>query len=205
MPQRPKRGSSLAPGITALVVLLVALSREAIVRALIDLSPPHGASAPAARLDKDLSAQVDSALAKADIADVGGTIDAALSITGDGLSFGLSHRTSLSFSPEPREGNCVEYAHLFAHVFNRAAATSGLNATASVIHSSRARLLGFSIPLRGFQDHDWVLIEDRTGTGLVKCTTKAACRYWYVDPTLHDAWLGWDINSMVNGVVRPFH
>lgn len=203
MAQRPKRGPSVAPAVFVLLLLIAVLSREAIVRALIDFSPPHAASAPAARLDKDLTAQVDAALGRADIADVNGTIEAALAVTDESLSFGLDHKTSLVFSPGTREGNCIEYAHLFAHVFNRAAQSSGLNATAYVVHSANARLLGFKIPARGYQDHDFAFIEDRTGTALAKCTTRAACRYWYVDPTLHDAWLGWDINSIVKGTVKP--
>jgi len=202
MRQNPKRGFSAAPAAILLILLLAVLSREAIARSLITLLPPHGASAPAARLDKELTTQVDASLAKADIADVGGTIDAALSITDESLFFGLEHLVNLSFTPGEREGNCIEYAHLFAQVFNRAAQRSGLNATASVIHTSNARFLGMKLPFRGYQDHDWVLVEDRTGTGMSKCTTKATCRFWYVDPTLHDAWFGWDINSIVKGKVK---
>lgn len=202
MAQRSKRGPSVAPAAFALVLLVVFFTREAIVRALVEFSAPFSATSPAARLDKDLADHVDAALAKADIADVNGTIDAALAITDESLSFGLDHKTTLAFSATPREGNCIEYAHLFAYVFNQAARSSGLNATAYVVHSASARVLGVKIPARGFQDHDFAVIEDRTGTALPRCTTRAACRFWYVDPTLHDAWLGWDIHSIVKGTVK---
>jgi hypothetical protein len=193
MAQRPKRGFSAAPAAALLVLILAFFSREALVRSLIEFHPPHSATASAAKLDKVLSARVDAALASADITDVSGAIEAALSVTDESLFFGLDHRTTLTFTVGEREGNCIEYAHLFALVFNQAAKRAGLRATASVIHSADARILGQKLPFRGFEDHDWVLIEDRSSP---------ARRLLHVDPALNDAWLGWDISSIVRGPVK---
>jgi hypothetical protein len=125
-------------------------------------------------------------------------------VTDESLFFGLDHRTTLTFTVGEREGNCIEYAHLFAHVFNQAAKRAGLRATASVIHSADARVLGQKLPFRGFEDHDWVLIEDRSSStpSPAAGSSREARRLLYVDPALNDAWLGWDISSIVHGPVK---
>ena len=43
------------------------------------------------------------------------------------------------------------------------------------------------VPMRGWSDHDWVLVE---GSG----------RRWYVDPTFDDMGLGWDLAGHVEGL-----
>jgi hypothetical protein len=98
----------------------------------------------------------------------------------------------MSFSAAEREGNCIEYAHLFARVFDKAAAKAGLSARAYAVHSAQARIFGHAVPMRGWDDHDWVLIQDGTGD---------EARRWFVDPTMHDAGLGWDISPNVRGTV----
>jgi hypothetical protein len=47
--------------------------------------------------------------------------------------------------------------------------------------------------MRGWGDHDWVLIQDGAGED---------ARRWYVDPTMHDFGLGWDISANVRGPVN---
>jgi hypothetical protein len=106
------------------------------------------------------------------------------------FGFGLGHRTTLKVATEPREANCIEYAHLFAYAFDEAASQAHLPARAYVVHSAEARLFGRKVPLRGWGDHDWVLVEDRD-----------AGRSWYVDPTLADFGLGWDVSANVRGAV----
>lgn len=56
---------------------------------------------------------------------------------------------------------------------------------------SQARLFGARVPMRGWTDHDWVLVVARDG------------HRWYVDPTLDDTGLGWDVTSNVRGTVSP--
>jgi hypothetical protein len=116
----------------------------------------------------------------------------ALDATAARLHFGLGHRTSLAFGAE-REGNCVEYAHLFAALFERARARAHVGARAFVVHSDDARLLGERLDGRGLGEHDW---------NLVVVSTAAGDKQLFVDPTLYDAGLGWDIATSVTGDVR---
>jgi len=82
-------------------------------------------------LSPALAARVD-ALAKP--RDVDGLVKSALDATGAQLHFGLQHRTSTSFDVGEREGNCIEYAELFAAIFNRE--KGGLDARVYVVHSA---------------------------------------------------------------------
>src|SRR5947207_11927732 len=59
----------------------------------------------------------------------------------------------------------------FGAVFRRIAARAHMHATAYVVHSAHARVFGVRLPLRGFEDHDWVAIVERAG------------KRRYVDPT----------------------
>ena len=112
-------------------------------------------------------------------------------MTGTNLHFGLEHKTTLRFGRKEREGNCVEYAHLFATVFNRAAGRKQVAARAYVVRSD-ARVLGVTLPGRGLSDHDWVLVVP----------TSARPEKLFIDPTLHDFGLDWDISRSVSGEVR---
>jgi hypothetical protein len=85
------------------------------------------------------------------------------------------------FGSGVREAHCVEYAHLFAATFETLASRAGVNATARVIHSSRATLFGITLPHRALTSHDWVLVTDAKG------------RKWLVDPTLHDVGAYYDV------------
>ena len=92
------------------------------------------------------------------------------------------------FDDSEREGNCIEYAQLFANVFDRAAAQGHLAARAYAVHSADARLMGQVMAGRGMGEHDWVLVVDGE-------------KRYYVDPTFFDMGLPWDISRSVTGAV----
>jgi hypothetical protein len=180
--------------ITVALLLLATATAAAIPRFAFELRAPHLVERPRAMLDAPLRRAVDANLDKSPPTSVDEARDFALSVTDRMLHFGLEHPTSLAFTTEPREGNCIEYAQLFVRVFDRAAQKGKLKARAYVLHSERARLFGQKVPFHGFEDHDWALIDDHEGPG--------DARRFYVDPTMHDAGLGWDIASAVVGEIK---
>jgi hypothetical protein len=180
--------------ITLAILLCATAAAAALPHFAVELYAPHTARRSRATLEDGLKRAVDAGLLSASPATATEALDYSLSVTDKLLYFGLSHPTRLSFVAAAREANCIEYAELFAHVFDRAAQKARLKARAYVIHSDKARVFGQTLPFRGWEDHDWVLIEDRTGPGDV--------RRLYVDPSLHDAGLGWDISSNVKGEIR---
>ncbi len=176
------------------VRLAVAVSLPLIAAAVVRwggllYGAPHRVVTPSATLSRELAGRVDERAAREPAADVDAAIAQALEVTGSTLHFGLGHPTSLSFSEE-REGNCVEYAHLFATVFGRVANRAKLDVRAHVVHTMRPRLFGLRVPVRGFDDHDWVHVTDGKGQPLA-----------YLDPTLHDALLGADVSGNVEAPV----
>jgi len=179
-----------AVGVVAAISLFATAAAAAIPHFAFRLLGPHTVKRSAAALDQGLDRAVDASLAKATVTNVDGALDFALAASDKLLHFGLEHPTSLSFKAIEREGNCIEYAHLFARVFDAAAARGKLAARAYVVHSAKAELFGRAVPLRGWDNHDWVLIVDGD-------------RRFYVDPTLHDAGLGWDISSNVDDPSFP--
>ena len=152
--------------------------------ALLTFQAPHAARVPRATLDAELTKAIDAAQPT----DVTTLTESTLGITDARLHFGLSHLTSLRFAGE-REGNCIEYAELFASAFNRVASRRRIAARAWVVHSD-ARVLGEHLGKPGLDDHDWVLIVPASGKRL------------FVDPTFHDMGLGWDIAASVKGDIR---
>ncbi|MDI1451497.1 hypothetical protein [Polyangium sp. 6x1] len=175
-----------------LAIVGLTLFAIALTRANVGLDGPHTTRASSATLDKPLEAAIEFKLREARPATVEDAIELSLRMTGARLHFGIGHPTRLSFGAEPREGNCIEYAHLFARIFDMAAARSKLPARAYVVHSARAEVFEKVVPLPGLRDHDWVVIED---------DTPGAKRQWFVDPAFEDAWLGWDLTKNVKGVV----
>ena len=160
------------------------------IPALFTFVPPHRLRDPAASLTASLEAAVDTRLAAAPVHSLADAVRIGLAITAEQLHFGLSHRTHLDFDLPPREGNCVEYAELFAAVFVRATRLAGLAASVHIVRSD-ARLFGLELVAPSLRDHDWVLISVPGGDPL------------YVDPTLAGAGLGWDIESRVAGDLPP--
>ena len=179
-------------GVLSVVLLFATVAGAALPHFAFELLGPHVARRSTAVLDEPLKRAVDTALAATELASVESAMDFSLSATDKLLHFGLEHPTSTAFSAAEREGNCIEYANLFVRVFDKAAAKAGLGARAYAVHSDKARLFGRAMPLRGWGDHDWVLIQDGVGED---------AKRWYVDPTMHDFGLGWDISANVRGPV----
>lgn len=180
-------------GVLAVVLLFTAGAAAALPRFALELHAPHAARRSTAALEKPLERALDVALAKAEIGTVEQAMDFALSATDKLLRFGLEHPTSASFGAVEREGNCVEYANLFARVFDKAAQKGGLSARAYAVHSAKALVFGKTVPMKGWADHDWALIQDGSGED---------ARRWHVDPTMHDLGLGWDVSANIRGNVN---
>jgi hypothetical protein len=173
-------------------VLVVACSlitaRNALAQLAVTMLAPHTARAPTASLSPDLIAAVDSEAAKAGAKTPEDLVVFALAVTSAKLHFGLKHQTHLAFDGVEREGNCVEYAELFATVFNRE--RRGIDARAWVVRSD-ATLFGQRVRDPAWRDHDWVLVVARSPNG--------STRRLFLDPTLYDFGLGWDISASVRG------
>lgn len=181
--------------ITLALLLIATVATAALPHYVFELLAPHTARRSQAKLDEDFTRLIETALDKSRPDNVDAALDFSLSATDKFLHFGLSHPTSHSFTTTPREGNCVEYSELFARIFERAVKGAHLDARVFVVHTDKARAFGQKVPFRGWGDHDWVLIEDRSAG------PSEESRRLYVDPTLHDAQLGWDISSNVKGTI----
>lgn len=165
----------------------MALARDTIAQTLVTFTAPHAVRPPTARLSSALDAKLDRDAATARTETPAALVQFALRETSTLLRFGLGHRTRTSFDVGEREGNCVEYAELFAAIFDRE--RGHLDGRAWVVRS-QARILGRQATDPAWRDHDWVLVV-------------AAGRTLFVDPTLYDEGLGWNIAAMVRGDVRP--
>ena len=181
--------SLLRAGLIAVALLLATEGARADVP--VTFQAPHAARFPAASLDEALARSVDARITAATITSTAELLRFALDVAASDLRFGLAHPTSLRFGVTEREGNCIEYAHLFATVFNRAAARKHVAARAWVVHSD-ARVLGQKLPVRGWGDHDWALVVPGDPRE----------KRLFVDPTFYDFGLDWDITSKVSGVVK---
>lgn len=157
---------------------------------LLAFGAPHVARAPRAALSGVLAARLDARAASAKPKGADAVLRFALDATAAQLHFGLRHRTSTSFDVAEREGNCIEYAELFAAIFNREKGST--NARAYAVHSADARVLGVRLADPAYRDHDWALVVVHGPNGE---------RRLFVNPTLYDAGLGWDISRSVTGDV----
>lgn len=173
------------------IALVLLVTRYCLAQVLVRFQPPHAVRAPAAKLDEDFARVVDRRIDETGIASTDQLLRLSLSMAGARLHFGLDHETTLQFGLKEREGNCIEYAHLFAIVFNRAADRKHVPARAYVVRSD-ARVLGRRMPWRGFADHDWVLVVPAA----------PGEQRFFVDPTLYDLGLDWDISGSVSGEDR---
>lgn len=182
--------------VTLALLLFATAAGAALPHFAFELQAPHTARRSSATLDESLRRAIDAGIVKSEPDTVDKALDFSLAVTDKILHFGLSHPTSLGFAAVEREGNCIEYAQLLAKVFDKVAADRHLPARAFAVHSDKARLFGQKVPMKGWDDHDWVLIEDRSGDD------KAPPRRLFVDPTLHDAGFGWDIASAVKGEIK---
>jgi hypothetical protein len=144
------------------------------------LRGPHQVRVVARPLDADKQDELEQALSRIDPRTPEAVLRFALDFTASSLTFDLAHPTRLTFGRGSRPGNCIEYAYLFSQAYNAGAKRAGLSARARPVHGPDARVFGLKVPVRGRADHDWALVMDR-GEPV------------YVDPTLYDHWLGWDI------------
>jgi hypothetical protein len=178
-------------GLAVLVIVGAGLlARNALAQMLVTFEAPHLVRVPGAAVDPALGRHYDAQAAATKMATIDDLVTFALRTTASALHFGLRHRTRLSFDEAEREGNCIEYAELFATVFNRE--HGNLDARAWVVRSD-ARIFGETMSDPAWKDHDWVLVVAHTPYGMKRL---------YVDPTLYDMGLGWDVSRAVHGDVR---
>jgi hypothetical protein len=168
------------------------LARDAPAQTLFTFQPPHVVRRGAAQLDAAFGRRVDRDAAAAKLAAPEDLVAFALRETAAALHFGLGHRTRLAFDGADREGNCVEYAELFAAIVERE--RGPLDVRVWIVRSD-ARVLGSAVPDPAWKDHDWVLVAARA-------RAPEGPRRLYVDPTLDDMGLGWDLAPAVRGAVR---
>jgi len=174
--------------ITGALLLFAATAAEASQRMFV-FRAPHKVHRSDAHVEAGLQKQLVAELRNAPVGNIESAIRFAVDATGRALHFSLGHKTSMYFGTAERAANCIEYANLFASFFDVTAKTLNLPASAYVVHSANARVLGNKMPFRGWKDHDWAMVVTRDG------------RRWFVDPTLADAGLGWDIEKNVEGEV----
>jgi hypothetical protein len=195
MPRVRPRWALTAALTSAVLFLIVWLaSSRGWATELFEFHAPHRAVRSRAVLEQPLAESVRAAREQSSPRGISELIEFALDQTAQHLHFGLGHRTTLAFSPSEREGNCIEYSHLFAKIFEAGAEASGVRATSYVVNSGRARLMGMAIPRRGWSDHDWVLVIERDAAG-------AELARHFIDPSFYDTALGWDIRRSVIGPV----
>ena len=165
------------------------LARHAAAQSLFTFRAPHVVRAPVARLDPSFGNDLDAQARMATPATPDDLVALALRATSRALHFGLSHRTRLTFDGVEREGNCVEYAELFATIVNREHGSGDVRA--SVVRSGAA-ILGETS-----KSPAW-----RTTTGARRRAHVRRNEAAYVDSTLYDMGLGWDISGAVLGDVQ---
>ena len=174
-------------GIFLLTLFVLLLGAGAAARVMFTLIAPHAVSPPVAVLSADKRAQLDQELDFNRPFDRDQAIDFALDYTADSLSFSPGHPPSFDFTVGKRKAGCAEYAALFVAVFEAASKRAGSTARAWRVNSV-ARVWGKAIPLKGFGDHDWILVHDAADGARI-----------YLDPTLADLWLGSTIARNVKG------
>ncbi|MEZ4373881.1 MAG: hypothetical protein R3B07_23875 [Polyangiaceae bacterium] len=153
---------------------------------------PHQLLPASAGLAPALERKIDRLAASRSIDNPRKAIDLALELTSQNLRYGRDHRPSDQFDLGEREANDGEYSQLFTAIFNRIADGRELKARARPVRSSAPRVFGIKLPNPAFAHHDWVMVQPRDGT---------AAESWFVDPTLHDALMGWSIEGNVTGLV----
>jgi hypothetical protein len=173
--------------IVALVLFLLLLGAGIGARASLALIAPHEVLPSVATLSPEKRADLEQELDFNRPFDRDQAIDFALDYTAQSLSFSLGHPTSFEFGAGKRKGNCVEYAALFVAVFEAASKRAGSSARAWRVRS-QARVFNKVVPIKGFADHDWILVHDPADGARI-----------YLDPTLYDAWLSSNLTRNVKG------
>jgi hypothetical protein len=187
-PHGKRRGPRRPWGfIVTSVLFVLLLGAGAAARVMFTLIAPHTLSPPVAVLSADKRAQLDQELDYNRPFDRDQAIDFALDYTAESLSFSPGHPASFDFGVGKRKGGSTEYAALFVAVFEAASKRAGSSARAWRVNS-QARVWGKVIPLKGFGDHDWILVFDPADGARI-----------YLDPTLADLWLGSTLARNVKG------
>src|ERR1700744_4948911 len=101
-------------GVLGIILLFATAAGAALPRFAFQLLPPHSVKRSTAALDKQLDRAVDASLDQAAVESVESAMDFSLAASDKLLHFGLDHPTSMAFAAADREGNCIEYANLFA-------------------------------------------------------------------------------------------
>ncbi|MEZ4229181.1 MAG: hypothetical protein R3B89_08460 [Polyangiaceae bacterium] len=153
---------------------------------------PHQLLSQTAALTPALERKVDRLATARNVDSARKAIDLALEVTSQCLRYGRDHRPTDRFDLGEREANDAEYTQLFTAIFNRIADGRELGARARPVRSAAPRVFGFKLPHPAFAHHDWVMVQPPKGT---------AAESWFVDPTLHDALMGWGIEGNVTGLV----
>ncbi len=153
---------------------------------------PHELLSSSAALEPALERKVDRLATSRNVDSPRKAIDLALELTSQCLRYGRDHRPSDQFDLGEREANDAEYSQLFSAIFNRIADGRELGARARPVRSESPRVFGLRVPHPAFSHHDWVMVQPSSGT---------AAESWFVDPTLHDALMGWSIEGNVTGLV----
>ena len=165
-----------------MLTAVVAMS-DARLGYLVQMSAPHRAQADPALEPSDRARLVAWSRNQRRPADVRDVIALALEFTANHFWFGLGHRTRRRYDEQPRQGNCVEYSHLFAQSVEVLGHLHGYDLKATPVRSE-AQLFGHVIPMRGWRTHDWVRVRHGAHT-------------YDVDAAFHDYWLGWDVSPSV--------
>lgn len=152
----------------------------------LTLAGPHEVSEPRGSIHTDWKRAWKNQLEREPPADVGGLIRLAQVFTNERMWFDLSHRTRLSFGPRARAAHCLEYSHFFARLVQIGSPylPAGPPIEVRVVRSHAPRVWGWSLPWRGFENHDWVYV------------TRGRKR-WFWDPSLADAGLEGDLRGSV--------
>lgn len=191
-PPEPKRRSARWIAIAGLLVLILSVGLVVGARLTLKLRI-HNTRSPLADLTHDLQVAIQKSTDGKTPGDMRSVIELSSQVVGRFLHYGQTHTTRLRFDAQPREGNSIEYATLFASVFNQLARWAKLEAHAAVVHSDQALVFGRSLPFRGMGYHEWVLVEQKDGAR------------WFVDPLLADYHLGWNLEGNVEGdVPKPW-
>jgi hypothetical protein len=175
--------------IISFVLLLGLVGTGAAARLTFALVAPHTMSPLSATLSREKRAQLDEELDIERPSDRDQAIDFALAFTAESLSIGPGpgRAPSFEFGVGKRKAGSAEYAALFVTVFEAASKRAGSTARAWRVNS-QVRVFNKVIPLKGFGDHDWILVHDPADGARL-----------YVDPMLCDAWLGASIARNVKG------
>ena len=175
--------------IISFVLLLGLVGTGAAARLTFALVALHTVSPPLATLSGEKRAQLDEELEIERPSDRDQAIDFALAFTAESLSIAPGPRRSPSFEfgVGKRKAGSAEYAALFVTVFEAASKRAGSTARAWRVNS-QVRVFDKVIPLKGFGDHDWILVHDPADGARL-----------YFDPMLCDAWLGASVARNVKG------